>query len=95
MMRPSFRLTVQCPECHAQLDAESPDGVTRGPQPQDFTICCYCAVVLVFTAAMTLRSVTKADVEHLTASDCLQIEAMRQQVLYDLATHQAKTAQWN
>jgi hypothetical protein len=57
--------TTVCPGCRAVINrATSEAGVT--PEPGDITVCAYCARILAFTPALTLRLATAADLENLT-----------------------------
>ena len=50
-----------CPECNKKLDAATGVDHDSRPEPNDVTVCLYCATVLQFNDDLTLRSTTDAE----------------------------------
>jgi hypothetical protein len=52
----TYRLSDSfCPVCFTRLDAATAMEEDHKPEPTDFTVCCYCASVLMFDGNMTLQ----------------------------------------
>lgn len=52
-----------CPACGASADRASGIDHDHKPEPGDATVCFYCGELLIFTAELTLRTATPADLE--------------------------------
>jgi len=68
-----------CPRCgkhldaHAAADARTP--ASRVPKPGDIAVCMYCGTPLMFDVHRRLAVMTEQDVDQLTASEVLALDA--------------------
>jgi hypothetical protein len=60
-------LAPRCPACQRTLDGAcaADDEAEAMPKPDDVTVCAYCSLVLVFTPALQLRSMTPDEFDEL------------------------------
>jgi hypothetical protein len=56
--------TVSCPRCRVLIDRATSEGGWT-PQPNDITVCLYCAAVLTFTDTLQLRALSAAALDAL------------------------------
>jgi hypothetical protein len=56
--------SARCPACDRGVDAAtSAEGLDATPKDGDFSICAYCASLLIFRADQTLRTATEHEIE--------------------------------
>lgn len=67
-----FTPASECPECGKKLDAATGVQADQAPRPGDVSICIYCRTWLRFTDDLTLRIMTKEDLEEMPL-DVLEI----------------------
>lgn len=58
MPRSHYIIPSRCPNCFTPLDGATCFESNRPPTPGDFTVCIYCAHVLVFGHDLTVRRPT-------------------------------------
>jgi hypothetical protein len=66
-----------CPNCGAALDRVTDPLGNNTPDPDDFTVCAECATMLRFNSDMTLRLITRADLEGLPPEFLKHLAAVR------------------
>jgi hypothetical protein len=68
----------RCPQCAELLDGATAMGEDAVPEPGDISVCCYCAEILQFDAAMHLvkcpeEALAKLDTERRGNLDLAQL----------------------
>jgi hypothetical protein len=67
-----------CPACKVELDmSEVPRMRLRPAEPGDLTLCSLCGVLLMFTAGMGVRRLTRAEFSALTIGERASLAVAR------------------
>lgn len=68
---------ARCPDCQKTLDAATDPIGSATPKPNDASICAYCGAINIFQTDLTLRSVTRADMESLSPLERHELSIMQ------------------
>jgi hypothetical protein len=73
----TLHMPTPCPGCGAPVDALSSVAGKR-PNPDDVSVCVYCAAILVVTPEFTVRAATGEDEAKWNAEEKLQLSTMKE-----------------
>jgi hypothetical protein len=62
MIDSTFAIPTICTSCHASLDAVTNAEDTKRPEAGDFTLCCACGALMVFTEGLSVAPATLMDI---------------------------------
>lgn len=80
-----------CPRCYEPLSAASAFNSDRPPVAGDHTVCAYCATVLTYVTASTLRQTTPEDRATWSDDERHDVARMQRAVVAALAVQTRST----
>ena len=64
---------AECPRCQHRLNAAARPGDMAGPRPGDLAVCAYCAMPMMYTPSLTVRRLSKSEMESLDGEEALEL----------------------
>ena len=64
---------TECPRCQQRLNAAARPGEPGGPRPGDLAVCAYCGLPMAYTPSLTVRRLSKSEMESLGAEEALEL----------------------
>lgn len=95
MAKPAPVPVTECPVCKYKVDCASAinePGIFRHPDEGDVTVCIECMAWLVFRDDLSLRLMTKKEIDHLREEERTPLVELTQSIrkVHELQAHRTK-----